>query len=350
MDEASVPGPKRFLGKCLGWGSLALALLVVALAVVRSQRDPVSNLATLEAPIVGVASRVGGPIKHLAVSDNQAVSEGDVLFQIDPEPYELAVAGALANLEALRGDLENIRRQINAQIQRATASEAALAQSRTHLAETRETYERIAPLLEKRYASPEEVDTARRAMESAAAGVLAAESESAAAHSDIAEIAPIEARILEAEALLGQAELAVRDCTVRAPFDGRVAGLNLARGAFVTPGVNVLMLVDTGQWHVNADFAEHILEKIVPGQKATVRLMTAPGKTFEGRVESTGWAVTNLPELPIAQIPFIRRELDWVRLTQRFPVRIRFVPGDVPPDVLRSGATASVTVHTRSTP
>lgn len=341
------PSPrKRLLGRVIGWGGIALAIVMLVLVTTKSRRDPISNVATLQAPLVGIASRVGGPIKELKVTDNATVSAGQELFLIDPEPYELAVEAARANVQALEGDIANARHQIEAQKSQVTASEATLQQARTRLAEATETYERLAPLLEKRYATPEQVDTARRAMESAASGVIAAEAEVAAARSAVIEIAPLEARLTEARALLAEAELALRDCTVRAPFDGIVVGMNLARGFFVNPGVKVLMMVDTSQWHVNADFPEGVLRTIKPGQPASVELMTVPGRQLSGVVESIGYAVTDLPELPIAQIPFIRRELDWVRLTQRFPVRVRLKTDGVSPDALRVGTTATVTIHT----
>jgi multidrug efflux system membrane fusion protein len=345
MESDAPSSPKRLLGRLFGWGGIVLAAVMVALLLAKTHRDPSSNVATLQAPIVGVASRVGGPVKTLRVSDNMKVAAGQELFQIDPEPYLLAVQVARANVLALEGDLANARRQIEAQKRQVIASEAALQQARTRRAEAAETYERLAPLLEKRYATPEQVDTARRAVESATSGVIAAEAEVEATRLAVAEIAPLEARLAEARATLAEAELALRDCTVRAPFEGIVVGMNLAPGFFVNPGVKALMMVDTSRWHVDADFPENILETLAPGQRASVELMTAPGRRFSGTVESIGFAVTDFPELPLAQIPFIRRELDWVRLTQRFPVRVRLDTKGVAPEVLRVGATAVVTVH-----
>jgi Multidrug resistance efflux pump len=345
MEGDPPSGPKRLLGRLLGWGGIALAAVSVVLLLAKTGNNPSSNVATLQAPIVGVASRVAGPIKTLSVTDNMRVTAGQELFQIDPEPYALAVQAAQANVRALEGDIANARRQIEAQKRQVTASEAALDQARVRRAEAVETHGRLAPLLEKRYVTPEQVDTARRAVESTTAGVAAAEAEVEAARLAVADIAPLEARLAEARATLAEAKLALRDCTVRAPIDGIVVGLNLAPGSYVNPGVKTLLLVDTSRWHVDADFPEKILEKLAPGQRASVELMTAPGRRFSGVVESIGYAVTDFPELPLAQIPFIRRELDWVRLTQRFPVRVRLDSKDVPPEILRVGATAAVTVH-----
>lgn len=345
--ESRVASPvKRLLGGAIGWGAVVLAMVLVLLVVVQSRRDPSSTVATLQAPALGVASRVGGPVQTVHISDNQFVEAGQILFEIDPAPYKIMVDVAAANYRAIKGDVENARREIEAQVRQAAAAEALVTQARVRLDEATETYERLAPLLDRRYASPEEVDTARRAMEAAAASLLAEEAGASAARFAVADIAPLIARLEEAAALLAEAELALHDCTVRSPVAGRIVGCDLTKGAYVTPGVSVFMMLDTSQWHVTADFPEHILHRIVPGQPATVQLMTAPSRVLRGEVESIGWAVTDLPRLPIAGVPFIRRELDWVRLTQRFPVRIRIDEPDLSQDYLRAGATATVTIHT----
>ena len=104
-----------------------------------------------------------------------------------------------------------------------------------------------------------------------------------------------------------------------------------------------MTFIDTRQWDVVVEFQESELDGIRPGDLARVELMTAPGRTFEGRVESLGWGVTALPQDPFAGLPIVMKELDWVRLAQRFPVKIRLAK-DVPPDLLRVGASATATI------
>jgi hypothetical protein len=193
------------------------------------------------------------------------------------------------------------------------------------------------------YASPEQVDTARRAKESASAGVEVARAELAASEASILDTAAIEARQKAALAALAQAELAVRDCTVRAPFEGRVAGMNLAGGAFARTAVDVMTFIDARQWYVVAEFRESELRGIRPGDRARIEIMTAPGQVFEGEVESLGWGVTALPQDPFAGLPIVLKELDWVRLSQRFPVTVR-LDKIIPADLLRMGASATTTI------
>jgi len=331
------------MGKLIGWGAIALVILAALALGAWSSRHPRSDSGIVSAHVIGIAPRVTGPIRSLPVQDNQLVSGGDVLFEIDPEPYALAVDVARANLEAISGELGNARRAIEVQRFQVSAAAAALAQAETALLEATETYGRLAPLLPKRYASPEQVDTARRAKESAAAAVEAARAELAAAEAAILDTAALEARCRAAAATLAQAELAVRDCTVRAPFDGRVTGMNLSEGAFARTAVDVMTFIDARQWYVEADFLESELREIRPGDAARVEIMTAPGQTFRGEVESVGWGVTAMPQDPFAGLPIVMKELDWVRLAQRFPVTIR-LDKDIPPELLRVGATATTTI------
>lgn len=343
------PGSQRraAIGKLVGWGAVAMAALAALALAFWSGHHPRSDSGIISAHVIGIAPRVSGPIRALPVRDNQLVAAKDVLFEIDPEPYELAADLARANLDAIAGEMGNARRAIEAQRLQVRAAAAALVQAETALAEAAETYNRLAPLLPKRYASPEQVDTARRAKESAAAAVEVARAELAAAEASVLDTAALEARQRAALAALAQAELAVRDCTVRAPFEGRVAGMNLSEGAFARTAMDVMTFIDARKWYVVAEFRESELRGIRPGDRARIEIMTAPGKTFEGEVESLGWGVTDMPQDPFAGLPIVMKELDWVRLSQRFPVTIR-LEKDVPPDLLRVGASATATILPQS--
>jgi len=344
-STANAPGvrSRRILGAAIGWGAVVLAVGASIVLARWATQHPRSDSAKVSAPVIGIAPRVSGPILSLPVHDNQLVAAGEILFEIDPEPYALAAAVAQANLEAVNGELENAKRAIDAQRMHVRAAMGTLALAETTLAETTETYGRLAPLLAKRYASPEQVDSARRARDSSASAVEVARAELAAAEASVLDTAALQARQRGALAALAQAELAVRDCVVRAPFEGRVAGMNLAAGAFARIGVDVMTFIDTGRWYVVADFRETDLRGIRTGAPARVEIMTAPGRNFPGKVESMGWGVTDLPQDPFGGLPIVLKELDWVRLSQRFPVRIR-LGKEVPQDVLRVGATATATV------
>ncbi len=333
-------------GKLLGWGFVALLVIVGLIAVRNFIAHPRSEHGRVSANVVGIAPRVSGPIKRLPLADDQSVAKGDILFEIDPAPYELALRVAEANRDAAAGELINVERAIAAQKAQVLSAAALLAQARTAQAQTEEAYRRVEPLLAKKFATAETVDTARHARDAAVASVEAAQAQAASAEAAVQDIAPVQARLKAAEASVAEAALAVSDCTVRAPFNGRVAGLSISAGAFARAAIDVITLIDTDDWHVEANFRESELRRIRAGDPADVEIMTMPGRRFTGEVESIGWGVTELPRLPYAGLPIIQRELDWVRLAQDFPVRIRLT-GDIPPGALRVGATATATIRTR---
>lgn len=351
LEEPRHTGPdsrrRAAAGRLIGWCAVALVLLAALTVVLWTEHHPRSDTGKISAHVIGIAPRVSGPIRSLPVQDNQLVPAGEVLFEIDPEPYRLAADVARSNLDAINGEIGNARRAIEAQRLQIRAAAGTLVQAESALSEASETYERLAPLLPKRYASPEQVDTARRAKESAAAAVDVTRAELAAAEAAVLDTAALEARQKAALAALAQAELAVRDCTVRAPFEGRIAGMNLAEGAFARTAMDVMTFIDARQWYVVAEFRESELRGIRPGDRARIELLTAPGSTFNGTVESLGWGVTDLPQDPFAGLPIVMKELDWVRLSQRFPVTIR-LEKNVPHDLLRVGASATATILTGS--
>ncbi len=345
-DAKSAQSQRAGPGRLIGWGFVILALVAAVLVTRKTLRNPRSEVGIVSANVVGIAPRVSGPIKQLPLVESQTVRKGDVLFEIDPEPYILTAQAARASRDAAAGALANIEKTIAAQKAQALAAAALLAQAKTARAQAEESYKRVEPLLAKKYATAEAVDTARHARDAADAQVQAAEAQLAAAEAAVQDAAPLIAQLQGAEATLAQAELSVSDCTVRAPFDGKVSGLNISAGAFARSGVDVITLIDTGSWHVEMNFREGLLNHIRPGDRVDVQIMSAPHQRITGEVESIGWGVTDLPSLPVGGLPVVRRELDWVILSQDFPVRIRLT-GEVPPGVLRVGATAAATIHTQ---
>ena len=343
--EEPPPDPKKSTaGLMAGLAIIAMASVAGFCAWTWIDHHPQSDDAVVTAPVFGIAPRVSGPVVSLPISNNARVAKGEVLFEIDPEPYELAVQAANANLAAADGELENLRGLIASQNEHVAVASAALRKAETAEAEARETYNRLLPLLAKKYVTPEKLDTAKRLLESTSAGVDAARAEVSAARSAIQSTAALEARRTAMAVTLEQAKLALRDCTVRSPVDALISGMELAEGAFARTAIDIFKVIDTGDWAVTANFRESQLRNIRPGQKAIVQLMTAPGHQFVGKVESIGWGVTPLPEDPFAGLPIVRREMDWVRLAQKFPVKIS-LPADVPPDLLRVGSTATVSIQ-----
>jgi len=335
---------KAILGAAIGWGFVILAIVASVVTYTWCSRNPRCNNGVLMADMIGIAPRVSGPINDLTIKDNQMVHKGDLLYQIKTAPYEIAVQSAAANLAMAEGALTNAGLQIAAQQAQVKSAEASLDQAQAKLATAKDNYDRIAPLLAKHYASAQDVSDAKNSMQSALAGVASAQAQVLSAQSSVLSISEAQAKRDAAAANLAQAELNLKYCTVKAPFDALISQMSISRGAFATQGQQVFTLIDTHSWWVCEPYREGQLRNMKVGDPVTVELKTAAGRYFKGTVESIGWGAT--PQaLQNSILPVIPQALDWVQLEQRFPVRIKLAD-DVPAEVLRVGTTAAATVHT----
>ena len=215
--------------------------------------------------------------------------------------------------------------------------------ARARLKQANDTLARMEPLLPEGYVTREQVDLARTAKataESELSGALAATQQTRQAVGDSKALV---AQLDAARAQVGLAERDLRNTIVRAPFDGRIVGVTTSVGQLVDPARALFTLIDTSQWYVEASFRETDLERIHPGERATAYVMIAPQVRLQGVVESITSAVAQLENLTIAGVPPGERELNWVRIAQRFPVRIALAH---PPDeLMRIGASAVAVVY-----
>ena len=271
---------------------VALALVAALLLYARYLTKPWTRDAYVRANVVGVAPRVAGPIVQIPVKDNQAVKKGDLLFQIDPRTFQ-------ATLDQARGQL---------------------AQAQAKLVDLEANAKRAADLLAKNVISREQYDDQVQAFEAAKADVEAA------------------------QAAVENAQLDLDFTTVVSPVDGYLTNINTSPGTYVAAGQQLLALVDTSTFWVAAYFKETQINHVQPGDTVRITLMGHNGQPFEGEVVSTAWGifVQDGSTAGNQMLPDVQQTVDWVRLPNRFPVRVQ-VTGE-PPVPLRIGQTASVAV------
>jgi len=322
------------------------ALLVVALALVaavfviwRVDSAPSTNDAYASADIIDVVPEVSGRIVELAVTDNQAVKQGDLLFRIDPRPYEANLAKAEASLAALDKQIMLTQRSVNAQQFGADSVNATVEKARAAAKQANDTLRRTEPLLKEGFVSAEDVDRARTAQRAAEADLNAVLLQAQSAASAVSGVDALVAQRAAVEADIALTKLHLEMATVRAPFDGRVISLKTSVGQFASAMHPIFTLIDTRHWYVIANFRETDLKNIHAGTPATIRLMSDSGKIFEGKVDSIGYGV--LPDdggLVLGGLPKVSRSINWVRVAQRFPVKIMVDKPD--PEMFRIGASA----------
>ena len=204
--------------------------------------------------------------------------------------------------------------------------------------------DRIEPLLAKHFVTANDVFNARSRVSAAEAAVQAAHSDVSKAQNQLGQYGDINALRKAAEAAVYDAKLNVGYCYVRAPFNGWVTNLNIAVGQYANEGREVVSLVDDRKWYVIANFRETFISHIRPGMTAEVFILAYPNQRFRGRVQGVGWALYQQNGASVEGLPQVEATLNWVRLSQRFPVRIVLEDRD-PKFPFKMGYTAVVTIQ-----
>jgi multidrug resistance efflux pump len=279
-------------------GKYSVTLVVIALAVVaalllygRYINRPWTRDAQIRANVIGIAPRVSGPIIQIPIQDNQPVKKGDLLFEIDPSTFQSAVDNAAAKLQQ---------------------AQAAQVQAQQDLARQTELYETKVNDL--------------RDFQNAQDNYASAVADTAAA-----------------TATLEDAKLNLSYTKVFATVDGYMTNMNTSVGQYVSAGEQLLALVDAGSFWVASYFKETQLQHIGVGSKARITLLGHESQSFEGEVVSVAWGIFLSDGATVDLLPSVSQTIDWVRLPNRFPVRIH-VTGK-PPIHLRIGQTASVSIQ-----
>ncbi|HTV31197.1 MAG TPA: multidrug transporter subunit MdtN [Xanthobacteraceae bacterium] len=306
-------------GKLISLAIIALAALIAAYALRETETHPTSSDASIDADVVHVAAAVGGRIVELPVVENMGVAEGSLLFQIDPLPYRLTVEQSTAELSMARSNA-------------AIAADQTKSAKENHDLATR-TVERLRPLAARGYVPQQQLDQAQVSEQDTATKLIQAqESESAA-----------DATVRARTAGLGIAQRHLDDTTVLATHNGLVVGLTVATGEMISPSQALFTLIDTDEWFAVANFRENDLSSISVGDCATVFSMLDRKVPIKGIVQGIGWGVVDQDRVNVPRsVPYVERSLNWVRVAQRFPVRVRL---EQPPrDLMRLGASAVVQI------
>ncbi len=291
--------------------------------------DTRTDDAYISANVINMAAVVTGPISKLYIRENQPVKKGEKLIEIEPRPYRYAVEKAEADLRI------EILRYNNNKI----ALKVAFERLKQHqfLLDLRRDYLTRYQTLEKKgfLAELALLDIQQKTHEQEAVVIEALQD------LKIAQQNLDQNNIRAAQAILKQAEYMNNHTTLLAPTDGYITNFNVRVGQYIKAGDGLFALVDTHHWWVESRYRETALRLIKSGDKAKITVDMYPGKTFHGHVLSIGWGINRIANgnLPSATLPFLEETEDWIKIAQRFPVRITIddVDGQYP---LRIGASA----------
>jgi membrane fusion protein, multidrug efflux system len=286
-----------------------------------------------------VATDVSGIVANVAVKESQQVDKGQVLFTLDQEPFQIALAGAQANLGTVRNQLTTLQatyRQKQAQIE----------QAKTDVAFFETTFQRQQDLLKRGVASQAAYDQARRDLDSARQKVTMAQSD---AQATLAQLggnadAPIEQNpnYLAAQAQVDKAQRDLRRTTVLAPIPGIVTNVDaLQVGEYLPAAQAAFSLVSSADVWIEANPKESDLTYLKPGAPAIVTIDAYPGREWQATVTSLRPATGT----EFSVLPAQNATGNWVKVVQRVPIRLAVqMPVDAPP--LRTGMSATVEIDT----
>ena len=328
---------------------VAVVIVVVAAIVVRDfvhhiDVDPSTDDASIDADVVHVAPSVSGYIVEMPIIDNQLVEKGDLLFQVDPQPYQYRVDLAKAQLAESEALLDTKRRSVATQTSNATIAANQIKQAKDSLRLATNSLDRIAPLLPSGYVSRQQADDALTAQRKASISYTQAQEQAQASKAAIDNVDAAQASVAANRSALALAERDLRLTTVKAPHAGRVTGLGIRTGEYAAPAQSLFTLVVTEEWFASGNFRETDLAHIHVGSCATAWSLIDRSRPIAGHVDGIGFGVTDSDKVDLPRsVPYVEKSVNWVRVEQRFPVRVKL---DAPPaDLMRLGASAYIQIR-----
>ncbi|MFZ3369691.1 MAG: biotin/lipoyl-binding protein [Candidatus Sulfotelmatobacter sp.] len=364
----------KLLGRCVSIAIATTALVLGMIVLYRSNYYPRTDDAEVFANFIGIAPQVDGPLLRLNVRDNQFVKKGELLYEIDQRPYQYALESALSEQSALEGQISDESRKIAALVSAVSVSQANIRSAEADVTNSEQgvnraraewTYandnlHRLEPLLTKQFVTVDQVDRARTSEAAQAQALQQAESQLQLARSELnsalARHEQAQHAVTTLEPLINQrgakaaavksARYNLENCRVYAPFDAWVTNLTISEGAYAHIGQQLFTLIDARVWWAIGNFREGQLRRITPGMRADVYLLSRPNVRFSGVVDSIGFGVTPDPDVIgtlQSGLPDVQRNLNWVHLASRYPVRVRVE--NPPAELFRVGESAVVTIR-----
>ena len=322
--------------RALGW---IVAIVVIAAAVLfymnHNKRYPSTDDAYVKANIVQIASQINGTVKSINTSDHAVVKKGQLLFQLDDRQEKLAVSQAQAQLQQAIQTYHANQMNVAASQAMVKEREAELVQAEAHA-------KRISALVKKKLYPPEQGDEATKQLNVARAALSASQKQLQQAKDELGKLGTENAALKNARAALAKSILNLSYTRVAAPADGYIANFNLRSGDQVSAYQNLFSIVADKEYWIEANFKETDVDRIKPGQSAKIKIDMYPEHEYHGSVGS----ISSGSGSSFSVLPPENASGNWIKVTQRFPIRINFKNINEFPVQLRVGSSAKVTVDT----
>ncbi|MGD8940132.1 MAG: HlyD family secretion protein [Gammaproteobacteria bacterium] len=295
---------------------------------------PSTDNAYVIADVVHVAPQVSGRVIDVFVHNQDYVHAGDSLYKIDPKPFELA-------LERARAHLQQVRQGVAHDSAAVASAESEVKRQEVLLQNTISRAKRSRELMSKNYVSQQTAEDAEADKLAARAALAVARARLNEAREQLGQAGDNNQSVRAAQAELDGAQWEVDNTVLSASCDGRIAQLTLQPGDAVQAGQSSFVLICDHHFWVSANFKETELAYIQPGQPVDITVDMYPGVPFRGKVES----ISGASGVAFSLLPPQNASGNWVKITQRVPVKIRVEATD-PQHPLVVGTSAQVRVNT----
>jgi membrane fusion protein (multidrug efflux system) len=288
---------------------------------------------------VSISPQVAGQVVAIAAKSNTAVTKNDSLFNLDPEPYRIALANAEAQLGVARDQASTLIETYRARLKQIDEAKATADYAQTN-------YDRQQHLFDTGAAPRATLDAAIRDLQTAKANLASLQREAAAALAQLGgnPDMPVDqqASVKQAQAAVDTAARNLRLTSIVAPFDGIPNNVeSIAVGAFLNAGQSAFPLVSTHDLYIEANIRETDLTYVREGNPARVTIDAYPDTAIAARVTTLAPASGSV----FALLPPQNATGNWVKVVQRIPVRLSFdqLPGSL---ALRAGMSVKISIDT----
>ena len=319
------------------WSISTLIAFIAGIAYFHNkQYYPRTEDAYIQANIIQVGALVSGPVSKVCVSEHAQVKKEQLLFEIDPTPYQIALNQAKANLDF-------IKQKISAGSRSIEAIEATVKKTQAEAMHQKKQTARILSLKKQNLSSEAEAELATTLLAAAQANLMQIKSKLQEAKLQLGALDETNAQTRLAQAALESAERNLRLTKVHAPIDGQLQQFKIRQGQIINQNQPLFALIEDGSTWISANFKETDLTRIKIGQPAKIKVDMYPGKTFEGKVAT----ISRGSGSAFSLLPAENASGNWVKITQRFPVKITIANLDNDHFPLRVGSSCKVTINTK---
>jgi multidrug resistance efflux pump len=298
---------------------IALIFIVIVFIwyVIADRLAPWTDQARVQAYVVPVVSQVAGRVIDVDVGKDQEVQQGDVLLKIDPADYELAVENAKTNLELAGQD-------IGADTASVSTAQAKVVEAQANVDHLIAQSKRVFELEEKHIYSKARGDKARAAVVKSQAQMDSAKAELVKAKQLLGVKGEKNPKIRSAIAKLKKAQIDLSRTTILAPSHGGITNLKIDTGHYASVGTPLMTFIEVDNVWIKANLRENSIANVTEGTPVEFILDSAPGRVFQGKVSSKGFAGSHEKGGEIGGLETIESNAGWLRDAQRFPVYVTF--------------------------